>query len=60
MCYLGKWDPNEYPLIDILKTALVNLEVVLLVCCYVICLYAVDSKGSKLLIPECHTADAIY
>jgi len=31
--FKGKWNPNEFQLTDILKTAVLNLEVAILVCC---------------------------
>jgi len=31
MCCIGKWNPNEYQMIDILKAAILGLEVAILV-----------------------------
>ena len=31
MYYLGNWNPVEYPLVDFLKTMLLDLEVAILV-----------------------------
>ena len=33
MCYLASWDPVEYPLVDFLKTMLLDLEVAIMVGC---------------------------
>jgi len=34
-CCIGKWNPNEYQLTDMLKIALLNLEVAILVRCLI-------------------------
>ena len=35
MYYLGKWNPDEVPMMDFLKTFLLDLEVITLVRCLV-------------------------
>jgi len=36
MCRVANWNPVEYPLVDFLKTMLLDLEVVILVWCSVL------------------------